>query len=78
MTPRPTWRTLLRLAALMGLLVLTVLTIRTGWIWNFINYDSALEFGVYAHGGPGLKIAMQQIEELSQRSAGGQTIRDWV
>jgi sugar lactone lactonase YvrE len=57
------------------LLVLTVLTIRTGWIWNFINYDSALEYGVYAHGGPGLKIAMQQIEELSQRSAGGETIR---
>ena len=75
MTPRPTWRTLLRLAALMGLLVLTILTIRTGWIWNFINYDSALEYGVYAHGGPGLKIAMQQIEELSQRSAGGKTIR---
>ena len=75
MTPRPTWQTLLRLAALMGLLVLTVLTIRTGWIWNFINYDSALEFGVYAHGGPGLKIAMQQIEELSQRSSGGKTIR---
>ncbi len=75
MTPRPTWRTLLRLAALLGLLVLTVLTIRTGWTWNFITYDSALEFGVYAHGGPGLHLAMKQIEELSQRSAGGQTIR---
>jgi predicted membrane-bound mannosyltransferase/DNA-binding beta-propeller fold protein YncE len=75
MTPRPTWQTLLQLAALMGLLALTVLTIRTGWIWNFINYDSALEYGVYAHGGPGLKIAMKQIEELSQRSSGGLTIR---
>ncbi len=75
MTPRPTWQTLLRVAALMGLLVLTIMTIRTGWIWNFINYDSALEYGVYAHGGPGLKIAMQQIEELSERSAGGKTIR---
>jgi predicted membrane-bound mannosyltransferase/DNA-binding beta-propeller fold protein YncE len=75
MTPRPTWQTLLRLAALMGLLLLTVLTIRTGWIWNFITYDSALEYGVYAHGGPGLHLAMKQIEELSQRSAGGKTIR---
>jgi predicted membrane-bound mannosyltransferase/sugar lactone lactonase YvrE len=75
MTPRPTWQTLLRLAALLGLLVLTVLTIRTGWIWNYITYDSALEYGVYAHGGPGLKLAMKQIEELSQRSAGGQAIR---
>ncbi|CAG0930001.1 Serine/threonine-protein kinase PknD [Thermoflexales bacterium] len=75
MTPRPTWQTLLRLAALLGLLVLTVLTIRTGWIWNFITYDSALEFGVYAHGGPGLKVAMKQIEELSQRTSGGLSIR---
>ncbi|HSD84446.1 MAG TPA: flippase activity-associated protein Agl23, partial [Anaerolineae bacterium] len=75
MTPRPTWQTLLRLAALMGLLLLTVLTVRTGWIWNYINYDSALEFGVYAHGGPGLKIAMKQIEDLSQRTAGGLNIR---
>jgi DNA-binding beta-propeller fold protein YncE len=75
MTPRPAWRTLLRLAALMGLLVLTVLTIRSGWMWNFITYDSALEYGVYAHGGPGLKVAMKQIEELSRRSAGDLTIR---
>jgi predicted membrane-bound mannosyltransferase/sugar lactone lactonase YvrE len=75
MVPRPTWQTLLRLAALMGLLVLTVLTIRTGWMWNFISHDSALEYGVYAHGGPGLKIAMKQIEELSQRSSGGLTAR---
>ncbi len=73
--PRPTWPTLLRLAALLGVLVLTVLTIRTGWIWNYINYDSALEFGVYAHGGPGLKIAMNQIEELSRRTTGGLNIR---
>ncbi len=73
--PRPTWRTLLRLTALLGVLVLSVLTFRTGWIWNYINYDSALEFGVYAHGGPGLKIAMQQIEELSQRTVGGKNIR---
>jgi uncharacterized protein (TIGR03663 family) len=75
MTPRPTGRTVAQVAALLGLLLLTGLTIRTGWIWNFVNYDSALEYGVYAHGGPGLKIAMQQIEELSQRSSGGKTIR---
>ena len=73
--PRPTPRVLLRLLGLMGLIVLIGLTVRTGWQWNFINYDLALEFGVYAHGGPGLKIAMQQIEELSQRTAGGKSIR---
>ncbi len=75
MQPRPSARVLLRMSGLIGLIVLIALTIRTGWIWNFINYDSALEFGVYAHGGPAVKIAIQEIEELSQRTTGGKTIR---
>jgi predicted membrane-bound mannosyltransferase/DNA-binding beta-propeller fold protein YncE len=75
MKPRPTARGLLRLLGLMGLAVLIGLTVRTGWMWNFNTYDLALEYGVYAHGGPALKVAMKQIEELSQRTAGDKTIR---
>jgi sugar lactone lactonase YvrE len=65
----------LRIAGLIVLLVLVVLTIRTAWTWNYINYDSALEFGVYAHGGPGVKIALKEIQELSQRTVGGNQIQ---
>ena len=75
MSPRPTWRTMLRVTGLIGLLALMALTLRTGWIWNYINYDSALEFGVYAHGGPGVKEVVKQIEELSQRTTGGKQIK---
>jgi len=75
MKPRPTASVLARMSALIGLVALTALTIRTSWIWNYINYDMALEFGVYAHGGPTVKEAMQQIEELSQRTTGGKLAR---
>jgi hypothetical protein len=57
------------------LIALAALTIRTGWIWNYINYDSALEYGVYAHGGPGVKEVVKQIDELSQRSTGGKLLK---
>ena len=73
--PRPSWRVIRRMSALIGVLVLVGLTIRTGWIWNFINYDSALEFGVYAHGGPGVKEVMRQIDEYAARSKDGKNIR---
>ncbi len=72
--PRPSIRSIVRSVGLLSFIVLAVLTFRTGWIWNFINYDSALEYGVYAHGGPGVKIALQQIEELSRRTTGGNSI----
>ncbi len=72
--PRPTARSIVRSVGLIAFGALAVLTFRTGWTWNFINYDSALEYGVYAHGGPGVKIAMQQIDELSKRTTGGNLI----
>ena len=72
---RPSLRVMARLAGLIGLIALAALTIRTGWIWNYINYDSALEFGVYAHGGPGVKEVVKQIAELSQRSTGGKLLK---
>jgi uncharacterized protein (TIGR03663 family) len=73
--PRPSALAVVRSSGLLALIVLAALTFRTGWIWNYINYDSALEFGVYAHGGAGVKTAMQQIDELSRLTTGGKTIR---
>jgi uncharacterized protein (TIGR03663 family) len=54
--------------------VLTVLTIRTAWAFAYINYDSASEFLVYAHGSPDVRVVMQQVEEISQRTAGDRSI----
>ena len=52
-------------------LLLAVLTARTAFAASFINYDRATEFLVYAHSGPGDKIALEQIEQISKRLTGG-------
>jgi len=64
-------RPLLRVAAAAGILGLVVLTVRTAWRANYINYDNTREFLVYAHGAPAVKQVMAQVEEISQRMTGG-------
>jgi uncharacterized protein (TIGR03663 family) len=61
----------LLLAVLTLFLVLSLLTIRIAHRLNFVNFDRPAEFLVYAHEGPDVRTAMQQIEQLSLRVAGG-------
>ncbi|MBC7228401.1 MAG: TIGR03663 family protein [Thermoflexales bacterium] len=61
----------LLLAALTLFLALSLLTVRIAHRLNFVNYDRPAEFLVYAHEGPDVRTAMQQIEQLSLRVAGG-------
>jgi predicted membrane-bound mannosyltransferase/DNA-binding beta-propeller fold protein YncE len=60
-----------RAALLLVIALLSVLTARTAFTASYVNYDKATEFLVYAHSGPGDKIALEQIEELSRRLTGG-------
>jgi sugar lactone lactonase YvrE len=55
--------------AIFGLLF--VQTVRTSFRAAYINYDNATEFLVYAHGARGVKEVMSQVEEISERTAGG-------
>jgi len=50
---------------------LTVLTVRASFRAAYINYDSAKEYLVYAHGATGIKQVMEQAKEISQRTTGG-------
>jgi predicted membrane-bound mannosyltransferase/sugar lactone lactonase YvrE len=50
---------------------LAILTARTAFTASYINFDQANELLVYAHSGPGNKIALAQIEELSRRTTDG-------
>ncbi len=72
---RPSPQIVLHLAGWFLVGALFVLTIRTAWMFNYLNYDSALEFGVFAHGGPGVKRAMTQIEALADRLGEGQQLK---
>jgi DNA-binding beta-propeller fold protein YncE len=54
---------------------LGILTARTAIQSSFYNYDYANELLVYAHSAPGVKIALDQIEEISRRTTDGLAIQ---
>jgi len=54
---------------LFGLLMIQ--TARTSFRANYIFYDDATEYLVYAHGATGVKEVMAQVEEISERTSGG-------
>jgi predicted membrane-bound mannosyltransferase/DNA-binding beta-propeller fold protein YncE len=68
---RSGWRLAGRILLLIAVLLPVFLTARTAWHFAYINYDYATEFLVYAHGAPGVREAVEQIEEISQRYGGG-------
>ena len=60
-----------QLAGVVGIGLLAVFTARTSFQAAFVNYDLANEYLVYAHGAPGIRLVMEQIDELSTRAADG-------
>ncbi len=65
------WRMVVVAALCLGV----ALTVRTAYTVTYINYDYTREFLFYAHGAPGTKLAIQQLEDLSKRLKGGDGIR---
>jgi predicted membrane-bound mannosyltransferase/DNA-binding beta-propeller fold protein YncE len=61
----------LQLAVLIIFGLLFVQTVRTSFRASYINYDNATEYLVYAHGATGVKEVLAQVEEISERTAGG-------
>ena len=55
--------------------VLLVFTVRSAFQANFINYDNAKEFLVYAHSARGPKDVLEQVEEISLRTTGGKDVK---
>jgi predicted membrane-bound mannosyltransferase/sugar lactone lactonase YvrE len=64
-----------RLAVAGFFLILTILTARSSYQANYINFDNAKEFLVYAHGAAGPKQILSQVEEISTRITGGKNIK---
>ncbi|HEY5730198.1 MAG TPA: flippase activity-associated protein Agl23 [Anaerolineales bacterium] len=58
-------------AALTAFALLAVQTGRTAFRASYIFFDDATEYLVYAHGATGIKEVMAQVEEISERTAGG-------
>lgn len=55
--------------------LLSLFTVRFSWMANYINYDTAKELIVYAHGTPDVKLVMKEIEEISRRTVGDRQIK---
>lgn len=62
---------ILHLLAITFFVLLGVLNLRAAYQSSFINYDNANELLVYAHSSGGVKQALAQIEEISQRTTNG-------
>jgi uncharacterized protein (TIGR03663 family) len=60
-----------RLAVLTTFALLAVQTGRTAFRASYLFHDDATEYLVYAHGATGIKDVMSQVEEISERTAGG-------
>jgi uncharacterized protein (TIGR03663 family) len=68
-------RSLLRISVALTFVLGLALTFRAAVRAAFLNADLAVEYLVYAHAAPGVKTAMQQIEELSIRTTDGKAIK---
>ena len=64
-----------RLGLILFIAALSLITIRTAFRANFILYDTAKEFLVYAHAARDPKDVLEQVEEISHRLAGGKEIK---
>lgn len=64
-----------RMVGVAAFAALSLLTVRTALMASFINYDYANEYLVYAHGAPGIKRMMQEIEDISRRTTDGMNVR---
>ncbi|TVR18641.1 MAG: TIGR03663 family protein, partial [Anaerolineaceae bacterium] len=69
------WSHVQRMLSLVVFVMLAVLTTRTAWVANYINYDLPTEFAVYAHAGPANKFVTDQLLEMSLRVTGGTDMR---
>jgi len=55
--------------------LLCILTARFSAMASYINYDTAKEFIVYAHGTPDITLTMKEIEDISRRTVGDKQIK---
>lgn len=64
-----------KLGLILFITLLSMVTIRTAYRANFVLYDTAKEFLVYAHSARDPKDVLEQVEEISQRLTGGKDVK---
>lgn len=69
------WKHIRHIATVAFFGLFSVLTLRTGLLASFVNYDYATEFLVYAHAAPGVNWVLDDIEEISLATTDGYDVR---
>lgn len=69
------WKHVRQIASVAFFGILSVLTLRTGLLASFVNYDYATEYLVYAHAAPGVNWVLDDIEEISLATTDGYDAR---
>ena len=69
------WKTTIRWTGLIIVVLLSIATIRTSIAANYINYDYATEFIDYAHGAPGVKWTLNDINAIANHTGAGLDLR---
>lgn len=67
-------RDIFRLASLVSFGMLAILTTRTAIRAAYVDPNDAKEYLVYAHGASGVKDVMEQLENISSKTVGGQNL----
>jgi len=68
------FRNIVKFVLIVFIGLLSIITIRTAFRANFILYDTAKEYLVYAHAARDPKVVFEQVEEISHRLTGGKDI----
>jgi DNA-binding beta-propeller fold protein YncE len=68
------WRQGTALLSLGLFAILFALTVRASFTLNYVNYDMATEYLVYAHASPDVKRALAEIDSISERTVGDKNI----
>lgn len=68
------WGASLRVAAIGFVALLLALTVRFTYMLNYINYDMATEYLVYAHATPDIKRMLAEVDLISERTVGGRNV----
>ena len=71
--PRRSW-SWLALAGLAGVAILAAATIRTSYRVNYVTYDYTTEFIDYAHGAPGVKWAVEDVQKIAAFTGEGKSM----
>ena len=69
------WKTITAWVTLAGMVILGVATIRTSIAANYVNYDYTTEFIDYAHGAPGVKWTLKDIEAVANHTGAGMDLK---